>query len=75
MNGQEQLTEFCRRLGAAPAQASLMATQLLKRAHQLAAERHTTPEAELGRLLELMTKGNAGEVPKDFVPPPPKPPA
>lgn len=75
MNEQEQLTELCQRLGAPPAQASFMAAQLLKRAQQLATERHTEPETELRRLLELMTKGHSGEVPKDFVPPPPRPPA
>lgn len=48
-----------------------MAAQLLKRAEQLAQERNSTREAELKRLLELLTKGNAGEVPKDFIPPPP----
>ncbi len=75
MTEPEQLAQLCQRLGAAPAQASLMAAQLLKRAEQLAAERHTTREAELKRLLELLTKGHAGEVPKDFIPPPPLPPA
>jgi hypothetical protein len=71
----QQLTALCVQLGAPAAQASVMAAQLLKRAEQLAAERNTTREAELRRLLELLTKGRAGEVPKDFVPPPPRPPA
>lgn len=75
MTEQEQLTQLCQRLGASPAQASTMAAQLLKRAEQLAAERHSSRETELNRLLELLTKGRAGEVPKDFVPPPPKPPS
>lgn len=74
MNELEQLTELCARLGAPRAQAAVMAAQLLKRSEQLAAERGTTREAELKRLLELVTQGRAGEVPKDFVAPPPKPP-
>lgn len=75
MTEQEQLAQLCQRLGAPPAQASMMAAQLLKRADQLAGERNSTREVELRRLLELLTKGHAGEVPKNFVPPPPKPPA
>lgn len=74
MSEQDQLTELCIQLGATRDQAGIMAAQLLKRADQLARERHTTREAELRRLLELVTKGRSGEVPKDFVPPPPRPP-
>lgn len=74
MTEQEQLAGLCRRLGASPAQAGVMAAQLLKRADQLAAERNTARETELRRLLELLTKGHAGEVPANFVPPPPLPP-
>lgn len=73
MNEEEQLTQLCIRLGATPEQARVMAAQLLKRAGQLAAERGTTPAAELEKLLELLVKGRAGEVPKSFVPPPPRP--
>jgi hypothetical protein len=51
-----------------------MAAQLLKRADQLARERGTTPETELKRLLDLVVRGHAGEVPQGFVAPPPKPP-
>jgi len=72
MTELEQLTALCSRLGAAPAQAAIMAAQLQKRAAQLATERGTTPEGELRRLLELMTAGRAGNVPKDFQPPPPR---
>jgi hypothetical protein len=75
MNEQEQLTELCMRLGAPRDQATVMATQLLKRAEQLASERHTTREIELKKLLDLVTKGRGGEVPKDFVPPPSRPAA
>lgn len=74
MTEEEQLAQLCRQLGAGADQATTMARQLLKRADQLAAERGTAREAELRRLLELMTKGHAGEVPKDFTPPPPLPP-
>lgn len=73
MSELEQLTDLCQRLGASPTQANVMAGQLLKRAEQLAGERKTSRDTELKRLLELMVKGRAGEVPKDFVPPPPRP--
>jgi len=74
MTELEQLTQVCTRLGAAPAQAQTMATQLLKRAEQLAAERGTTREAELARLLDIVVQGRAGVVPGNFTPPPPRPP-
>jgi hypothetical protein len=72
MNEHEQLAQLCQRLGASRAQAETMATQLLKRAEQHAAERGTTREAALQRLLELVVKGRAGEVPPGFAPPPPR---
>jgi hypothetical protein len=75
MTEQEQLIQLCERLGASPAQATTMAVQLLKRAGQLAAERGTTREAELERLLEIVVKGRAGEVPAEFTPPPTPPSA
>lgn len=75
MNEHGQLTELCVRLGATRLQAEVMAGQLLKRAQQLAAERGTTKESELKRLLDLVTKGRSGEVPQDFSPPPPRPAA
>lgn len=74
MSDQDQLEQFCIRLGATADQAKVMAAQLLKRAEQLARERSTTREGELQQLLELVTRGRNGEVPKDFVPPPPRPP-
>jgi hypothetical protein len=67
----EQLTQLCERLGAPSAQAATMAAQLVKRATQLATERGITREAALARLLELVVKGRAGEVPADFAPSPP----
>ena len=75
MTEVEQLTQFCERLGAPPAQAAAMAAQLSKRATQLAAERGLTREAALARLLELVVKGRAGEVPADFAPPSLRPPS
>jgi hypothetical protein len=73
MTELEQLTQLCERLGAPPAQAAIMAAQLVKRAGQLAAERGITREAALRSLLEVVVKGRAGEVPPQFSPPsPPK---
>jgi hypothetical protein len=74
MTELDQLTQACIRLGAPPAQAAVMAAQLLKRAGQLAAERRTTRESELARLLQLVAQGRAGAVPPDFSPSPPRPP-
>jgi hypothetical protein len=74
MTEAEQLSQLCARLGAPPTQAATMAAQLLKRAGQLAAARGTTREAELTRLLDIVVKGRAGEVPADFMPPS-RPPA
>ncbi len=68
MNEQEKLTRLCERLGAPRAQAATMAAQMLKRAEQLAAARGTTRETELARLLDLVVKGRAGELPADFAP-------
>ena len=69
-----QLTQVCARLGAPQAQAQTMAAQLLKRAGQLAAERGTTREAELARLMEIVVAGRAGTVSDKFTPPAPRPP-
>lgn len=70
MSEEEQLRALCERLGANSAQATTMAAQLLKRAHQLAAERGITREAALKHLLDLVVKGRSGEVPEGFPPPP-----
>ena len=70
MTEHEQLTQICERLGASPAQAATMAAQLLKRAAQQAVQRGVTREAALARLLDLLVKGRAGEVPKEFASPP-----
>jgi hypothetical protein len=69
MSEIEQLTQLCQRLGAPRAQAETMAAQLLKRATQQAVERGVTREAALARLLELVVKGRAGDVPAEFAPP------
>jgi galactokinase len=61
MTELEQLTELCTRLGAAPAQATVMATQLQKRADQMAAERGVTRVAAMHYLLEVVVKGQQGE--------------
>ena len=73
MTELEQLSEVCVRLGAPAAQAQTMAAQLLKRAGQLAAERGTTRETELARLVQLVVQGRSGTVPAEFAPPPPRP--
>ncbi|MDO8543788.1 MAG: hypothetical protein Q7S40_25380 [Opitutaceae bacterium] len=75
MTELEQLTALCEQLGAARAQAATMAAQLLKRAGQLAVERGIAREAALSHLLNLLVKGHAGEVPKEFSGPGENPPA
>ena len=70
MTEHEQLTQLCQSLGAPAAQAAMMATQLLKRAEQLAAERAIPRETALKNLLEVVVKGRAGEVPAQFSPKP-----
>ncbi|HVT74066.1 MAG TPA: hypothetical protein VHD61_13100 [Lacunisphaera sp.] len=72
MSELDQLAACCIRLGAPPAQAAVMARQLLKRAEQLAAERNQTREEALASLLSLVVQGRRGEVPPGF-PPPGKP--
>ncbi len=66
MTEHEQLQQLCERLGAAPAQAAVMASQLLKRSEQLARERGITRDVALKGLLEIVVKGRAGEVPAQF---------
>jgi hypothetical protein len=69
MSELEQVTGLCVRLGAPPAQARTMATQLLKRADQLAAERGIGRADALRGLLDVVVRGRAGEAPPGFVPP------
>lgn len=66
MNELEQLTELCRRLGAEPAAAGVMAAQLQKRATQMAAERGVTREEAMHYLLEVLVKGRHGEAPENL---------
>ena len=58
----EMLVRFCTGLGADPEQSRAMASQLVKRADQLAAERSIPREEAMRYLLEVVTKGQAGEV-------------
>jgi hypothetical protein len=66
MTEEEQLRILCERMGAPPAQAAVLAAQLLKRAGQLAAERNLTREAALEHLLRVVTQGRRGEPPTDL---------
>ena len=70
MTEHEQLTQLCQNLGASAAQAAVMASQLLKRAEQISAERGISREQALKELLEVVVKGRAGEVPARFAPNP-----
>lgn len=70
MSELDQLVQLCERLGAPRAQAMTMATQLVKRAEQLATERGISREEALKGLLEVVVKGRAGEVPAAFSPRP-----
>lgn len=71
MDELTQLTELCRRLGANPEQAGVMARQLDKRATQLAQERGQTREQAMAYLLRVVVQGHGGEVPPEFQPPKP----
>jgi hypothetical protein len=66
MNEHEQLVALCAKMGAAPAQAEVMAAQLAKRADQLALERGITRVEAMGHLLQLVVKGRSGEAPPGF---------
>jgi len=56
----EMLKRMCANLGAPEDQAEVMASQLLKRAGQLAKERGSSREDELGYLLDLIVAGLEG---------------
>lgn len=66
MNEIDQLSALCLRLGATPEQAPVMATQLLKRADQLASERGIGRTEALAQLIEIVVKGRAGETPANI---------
>ena len=57
----EMLKQVCANLGAPEGQAETMASQLLKRADQLAKERGSGREDELRYLLELTVAGWEGK--------------
>jgi hypothetical protein len=69
MSELDELAALCARLGANPAQAAIMAAQLLKRAEQLAAGRKIPRTEALAYLLNLVVQGRSGEVPPEFRPP------
>jgi galactokinase len=73
MNELEQLTALCVKLGAEQPAAVTMATQLQKRATQLATERGVTREEAMHYLLEVLVKGRQGESPEEFSVPRPAP--
>jgi hypothetical protein len=56
-----QLAVVFQRLGANAAQARTMATQLLKRARQLAQEKNVTEDAALAELLAKVAAGRRGD--------------
>ena len=60
-NELEMLKQVCANLGAPEGQAETMASQLLKRADQLAKERGSGREEELRYLLELIVAGREGK--------------
>ncbi len=60
---QEKIAQLCERLGASPGQAMVMATQLLKRADQIAMERNLPREQALAQLLQILVEGRRGNVP------------
>ena len=61
----EMLKRVCTNLGAPEGQAKTMASQLLKRAGQLATERGSSREDELNYLLELVIAGREGKPVED----------
>jgi hypothetical protein len=66
MSEHQRLVALACKLGAAPAQAEILARQLAKRAEQLAVERGLTRIAAMAHLLELFVKGRQGETPAGF---------
>lgn len=58
----KQLSLLCQKLGANERQAGVMAAQLLKRADQLAGERHISRVEALDQLVGLIISGQQGQV-------------
>lgn len=69
MDELTRLTELCGKLGAAPAQAGVLARQLIKRADQISVERGQSREEAMAHLLRLVAQGRSGAVPPEFQPP------
>jgi hypothetical protein len=65
MNEEDQLRALCEKLGSPPAQAAVMAAQLMKRAGQLASEREISREKAMEYLLKLVVQARTGE-PEEF---------
>jgi Tfp pilus assembly protein FimT len=66
VNEQEEIVELLKRLGATPGQADTMASQLRKRADQLAAEHQVSRAEAMRYLLDAVMKGRSGETPGPF---------
>jgi len=62
----EMLIRLCVGLGSTKDQARAMAVQLMKRAEQLKIERGSSREDAMRYLLEVLTKGRAGEVATEY---------
>jgi hypothetical protein len=60
MTEEEQLRALCEKLGSPPAQAAVMAAQLMKRAGQLAIDRGITREQAMEYLLKLVVQARTG---------------
>ncbi|WP_404424921.1 hypothetical protein [Nibricoccus sp. IMCC34717] len=66
MTEEDQLVQLCLKMGAAEAQARVMARQLSKRADQLVAERGITRVEAMAHLLKLVVEGSQGRTPEGF---------
>lgn len=66
MTEHDQLLAMCQHLGAAPAQAEVMARQLAKRCDQLMADRGLSRVEAFSYLLRLVTQGRTGVPPEGF---------
>lgn len=60
---EQQVARLFRELGAEPAQARIMAAQLVKRAGQLAGEQGSSIEDALAGLLRRAVDGRLGKTP------------
>lgn len=62
----EMLVRLCTGLGAGAEQARTMATQLTRRADQLAGERGIPREEAMRYLLEVVTKARSGTIAPEY---------